>query len=61
MNLLDLLGDAAAIAANPIAGLAKVALDVAPDIASLFGDDAEKGRTQTPQLIGDGSKVISSW
>ncbi|MGE4278653.1 MAG: hypothetical protein AB7G62_03645 [Magnetospirillum sp.] len=42
MNLLDLLGDAAAIAANPIAGLAKVALDVAPDIASLFGDDAEK-------------------
>ena len=42
MNLLDLLGDAAAIAANPIAGLAKVALDVAPDIASLFGNDAEK-------------------
>jgi hypothetical protein len=42
MNLLDLLGDAAAIAANPIAGLAKVALDVAPEIASLFGDDAEK-------------------
>lgn len=42
MTLLDLLGDAAAIAANPIAGLAKVALDVAPDIAGLFGDDAEK-------------------
>jgi hypothetical protein len=42
MNLLDLLGDAAAIAANPVVGLAKVALDVAPDIASLFGDDAEK-------------------
>ena len=42
MNILDLLGDAAAIAANPIAGLAKVALDVAPDIAGLFGDDAEK-------------------
>lgn len=42
MNLLDLLGDAAAIAANPIAGLAKVALDVAPEIAGLFGDDAEK-------------------
>ena len=42
MNLLDALGDAAAIAANPIAGLAKVALDVAPDIAGLFGDDAEK-------------------
>lgn len=42
MNLLDLLGDAAAIAANPVAGLAKVALDVAPDIAGLFGDDAEK-------------------
>lgn len=42
MKLLDLLGDAAAIAANPIVGLAKVALDVAPDIAGLFGDDAEK-------------------
>ncbi|CUW37137.1 conserved protein of unknown function [Magnetospirillum sp. XM-1] len=42
MDLFDLLGDAAAIAANPIAGLAKVALDVAPDIAGLFGDDAEK-------------------
>lgn len=42
MNLLDLLGDAATIAANPIVGLAKVALDVAPDIASLFGDNAEK-------------------
>ena len=42
MKLLDLLGDAAAIAANPVVGLAKVALDVAPDIAGLFGDDAEK-------------------
>lgn len=42
MKLLDLLGDAAAIAANPVMGLAKVALDVAPEIASLFGDDAEK-------------------
>jgi len=42
MKLLDLLGDAAAIATNPVVGLAKVALDVAPDIAGLFGDDAEK-------------------
>ena len=42
MNILDILGDAAAIAANPIAGLAKVALDVAPDIAGLFGGNAEK-------------------
>ncbi|WP_096701313.1 hypothetical protein [Magnetospirillum sp. 15-1] len=42
MKLLDLLGDTAVIAANPVVGLAKVALDVAPDIASLFGDDAEK-------------------
>ncbi len=51
MNLLELLGDAAAIAANPVAGLAKVALDVAPDIASLFGDDAEKAVSKLADTV----------
>lgn len=51
MNLLDLLGDAAAIAATPVAGLAKVALDVAPDIASLFGDDAEKAVSKLADTV----------
>lgn len=51
MKLLDLLGDAAAIAANPVVGLAKVALDVAPDIAGLFGDDAEKAVSKLAETV----------
>ncbi len=43
MNLATILGDAAGVALNPVTGLAKVALDVAPEIASWFGDD--KGDT----------------
>ncbi|MBF0563126.1 MAG: hypothetical protein HQL37_14180 [Alphaproteobacteria bacterium] len=39
MNLSDLLGDAVAIAANPVTGLAKVALDVAPEIVSWFAPE----------------------
>ena len=39
MNLATLLGDVACVAANPIAGLAKVAVDAAPEIVSWFGDD----------------------
>lgn len=39
MNFLSIIGDVAAIAANPVLGLAKVAADLAPDIADLFGDD----------------------
>ena len=39
MTLATILGDIAGVAANPVTGLAKVALDVAPEIASWFGDD----------------------
>ena len=39
MNLATILGDVVGVAANPVTGLAKVALDVAPEIASWFGDD----------------------
>ncbi|OAN50700.1 hypothetical protein [Magnetospirillum moscoviense] len=57
MNLTTILGDVAAIAANPVLGLAKVAIDLAPDIADLFGDDdaaktVEKIATTVKALTG---------
>lgn len=51
MNLVSILGDVAAVVANPVAGLAKVALDVAPEIASWFGDDAEEAVTKIADTV----------
>lgn len=55
MNIGTILGDAVGVAANPVTGLAKVAFDLAPEIASWFGDDAEAAVTK----IGAAVKTIT--
>lgn len=52
MNLTDILTDVAAVAANPVLGLAKVAIDAVPEIAGwIGGDDAQDAAEKVANVV----------
>lgn len=60
MNLATLLGDIAGVAANPVTGLAKVALDAAPEIASWFGEESDDKSSSVSRSVTRIAEVVRS-